>query len=796
MTNGTANVAPIDDRGSSVKTIYVKMDYEILTHFSKNLYTSPYKAIEELVVNGFDAGARNVYVTTASAAASDVVAVWDDGGAMDETGLERLWWIARSPKEEQREHPKTRRKVIGKFGIGKLASFSLGSRLTHLCRISGRWLRVTVDTRGVPRVDLSPNDDQGPSYPAEILELSEAEAREYVESVLGADNLIEAMWDSSTWTLAIIDALKGATIKDQRLRWLLGTGMPLRDDFAVYVDRTPVESKLGGTAFRILDIGHKDIREPLEASWRKEVASGDLVGDLTWTEADDGRWIVGFPNLGEVQATIRLFKESLHKGKAAELGRSHGFFIRVLDRLINPDDDKFLLHEPSYQTFYRSQFEVSVDQLDAALLADRERIDVSWGAVPELSFLQHALYLAARDQIGAWDDDLENALDTAAILPTDNRDVFRRAVTALALRRDVEGVRAADSQVRRKVLAEPDRMAELESGGFVVNTGHPLLEVLTKKIPESKRNREAHRLIDLMAVSGPLLEGELWDIGLKDKQISTVINWWNDLFTLVAQRWDVVEEDLVARARKTSYKGGREFEKAVAELFFDMGLKAEWKGAAGEGDVLVVAPLGRERFSLSVEAKGSKHPVPADNAQVGAAASHRDKAGAAHAVIVAREFAGLSKEDSAVVQEADAVKGVSIATIDVLAELHRVIKVYQYPLTVIKEVLTENTTPAAMLSRLQDLSSPTRAFDYAGVLRAIWETQGERTRPVAIYDVMESHDEWKKMADPDFTNRLIALHTLSDGLLSVIEGDKFVVMTQAPDLVVERIEANLQSLEW
>lgn len=40
-----------DSLGEQVETIYVDIDYEILSHFSSHLYQSPNKAIEEL---GFD----------------------------------------------------------------------------------------------------------------------------------------------------------------------------------------------------------------------------------------------------------------------------------------------------------------------------------------------------------------------------------------------------------------------------------------------------------------------------------------------------------------------------------------------------------------------------------------------------------------------------------------------------------------------------------------------------------------------------------------------------------------------
>ena len=47
--------------GSRTSEIEVVISYRIIQLFSDGLYTSPNKAIEELVSNSFDAGANNVH---------------------------------------------------------------------------------------------------------------------------------------------------------------------------------------------------------------------------------------------------------------------------------------------------------------------------------------------------------------------------------------------------------------------------------------------------------------------------------------------------------------------------------------------------------------------------------------------------------------------------------------------------------------------------------------------------------------------------------------------------------------
>ena len=50
------------DLGEQVDEVVLQVDYQIIEHFSENLYDSPNKAIEELVANGFDAFATAVHV--------------------------------------------------------------------------------------------------------------------------------------------------------------------------------------------------------------------------------------------------------------------------------------------------------------------------------------------------------------------------------------------------------------------------------------------------------------------------------------------------------------------------------------------------------------------------------------------------------------------------------------------------------------------------------------------------------------------------------------------------------------
>ena len=139
----------LKDDFKSVDSVELQISISIIEHFSKNLYKSASKAIEELVANSYDAAATEVSVVIPNDSVNGVIAVIDNGTSMDEAGLKLLWHIADSPKKGSNRKVKVPgmgdRDVIGKFGIGKLASYYLGDIITYVCSSSGRQLIVTVD---------------------------------------------------------------------------------------------------------------------------------------------------------------------------------------------------------------------------------------------------------------------------------------------------------------------------------------------------------------------------------------------------------------------------------------------------------------------------------------------------------------------------------------------------------------------------------------------------------------------------------------------------------------------------
>src|ERR1700730_12180798 len=96
-----AQVAPAPDNiGRETSEFSIEIGARLLEQFSGLLYSSRQKAFEELISNGWDAGADyvDVRIPTDLSTPDATMTVLDNGSSMDEKGLEQLWHIAFSPK--------------------------------------------------------------------------------------------------------------------------------------------------------------------------------------------------------------------------------------------------------------------------------------------------------------------------------------------------------------------------------------------------------------------------------------------------------------------------------------------------------------------------------------------------------------------------------------------------------------------------------------------------------------------------------------------------------------------------
>src|SRR6266404_2879294 len=365
--------------GNETEKIDVRLSYRIVRLFSEGLYASPNKAIEELVANSFDAGAQRVavFLPTDFHDQGATIAVFDDGEGMDAGGLRQHWLIGKSLKRDLAKLPLGRQQ-IGKFGIGKLATYVLANRLTHISKSGSKYYSTSMNYK---TVDERGDEEVEPKAPIKIglRELTEAQAKLAVKDWTDSKAFQKCGFklfgagSATSWTLAILSDLKDKVHEIRRgtLEWVLRTALPLRDDFSIYLDGGKLEpSKAGKGRLKRWILG-KDIDElPKPAPDEMEASE-----DKNQPKDSETRFALEHPAVGRITGYAEVYRDLL-TGKSDDLGRSHGFFVYVFGRLINVRDGHFGIppDELRHGTFGRIRVVAHMDGLDEYLQSDRERI--------------------------------------------------------------------------------------------------------------------------------------------------------------------------------------------------------------------------------------------------------------------------------------------------------------------------------------------------------------------------------------------------------------------------------------
>lgn len=388
----------------------VSLSNELVHLLSDQLYQSPVKAIEELVVNSYDADANIccAYVPVPSQTDKTFITVFDDGVGMTYEGLVNLWQIGRSDKRDEEVEKIRRRKQIGKFGIGKLAARTIANRLTYITKTDSQILTVTIDfdefvktpapkdkkgskTDSGNGTDTIPQEDHLKRVETQVREINDwtnfvqstplknmledtfkREAGEALRRLTKDSSLTDvpaALLKVKSWTLVVLEDLtaKGKSIKQGVLEWVLSTAMPLASDFELFLNSVEIKSSKESyeaiVSFEISDLPTdrlKNLKAATGEDWKKD---GKVL------KADS------FP--GGITGSVLVTKKSLYGSKSDDLRRSHGFFIKVRNRLVDYKDPLFGLTPLTYEIFNRLRVDIQADDLDEGLKASRDTVEES-----------------------------------------------------------------------------------------------------------------------------------------------------------------------------------------------------------------------------------------------------------------------------------------------------------------------------------------------------------------------------------------------------------------------------------
>lgn len=724
---------PLTTVGKTVDSIDVRLSYKIVDLFSEGLYASPNKAIEELVANAFDAGAANVHVLLSpNLHAQDAsIVVIDDGEGMDPEGLKRHWLIGSSNKRRLDDLPKGRQQ-IGKFGIGKLATYVLSEQLSHLSKRNGHYFAASMDYRNI---DREGDTEVQPTKPITIplRELTEAEAKQAArlwtnsKAFKGTRPKLFGRGSAQSWTLTAMTSLKPKVLEIRAgyLEWVLRTALPLRPDFAIWLNGKQLSSsKQGRGLLKRWVLGRDLILLPKPAPKAITVVADDA---LPTTDALHFGFDV--PLLGRVTGYAEAYKDLL-TGKSDELSRSNGFFVYVFGRLVNVDDGHFGISpdELRHGTFGRFRAVVQMDGLDQALRSNREAI--SAGPLLETAKdVLRGIFNAVRPTIDKQVADEAPAALLARKVAATPASLSRTPIVDLARsvaagrRRSRYLVLPEDTQ-RSEALARLEGRAQdgadfitgltldysaspedglarydIASGVLRINAWHPFVATFYDEF----YSKATALPLQLLAMAEVLNEARLVSMNLDSEIVDEFLSTRDQLLRYLANESGRKSAFSVALGLVNARNNPDALEDALNEAFGSLGFDVTPIGGSGKPDGVATAPLSADsrgrarRYSVSLEAKSKekdKGKVAAGTVKVSAIRRQRDAYQCNHTIVVGRDFPAKATsalaieidDDRKTSKAAGTPKTITLMTIDDLARLVRLRPLKQLGLAKLRDL--------------------------------------------------------------------------------------------------------------
>jgi hypothetical protein len=793
----------IENCGKVIDSIQVKISYRIIELFSAGLYSSPNKAFEELVCNAYDAFADNVgvYVSPDLSAEGAYIWVCDNGESMDQDGLKELWKVGVSNKRNEEREKK--RLQIGRFGIGKLATYVLANKLTYICKKDGRYLATTMDYNKV-------SDDK------ETLSLDEREVDvKQVEDLLnplitvaGKEALPFKLFgkdSADSWTFSILTSLKpkASEIKEGRLQWVLRTALPLSPGFNLFYNGKLLESS--------------KISKPIKKSWvfGKDDLTAEALDYATCREDGDQNY-VDFSALPGVHGRIDLYEDSLvDESKSSLLGRSHGIFLMVRERLVNLDDPLLGMEAFSHGAFNRTRIIIYADELDNNLASTRESIKES----RPLQQLKEYIKKKFNNEVRKFHFEEENKRQQEKSIS------HRMSQTSLTLSKRpllvfaekffqgkivnpllIEKPTAADKDkllnnlkeelsekepiikdVKWYILSSHDLLAKLDliTGTLKINLLHPFI---------ANYNEEYRSTLPLefIAITEVLTEAHLYELGLDESMVNNIMRRRDNTLRELSLS-DREGVPAVAQMLKDSISDETGLEEAVYRAFLALGFEATKIGGNGKPDGKAEAILGFndgacENYSIVFDAKSTaKNKIKAGTAKLSSIKRHQTDYKADYSVVVAVDFDGSSDSNSAISKEATQ-QNITAMKVDDLMRLLLLSAPKQIGLKSIRELFKTCYTPlqvTAWVDRIQKTEiviGPVKEL-----LEVIYDLQKTDTEPpeLALVRFKLNEKTKKNYSKADIEKLISSLKYFLPGYVSL--DSETVGIQGRPDKIMEAI---------
>jgi len=808
----------ITTAGKQIGTLPVFIGYRIIDLFSGHLYSNPAKAIEELVVNAYDAFAQNCQVILPDDWENPdaKVLVWDDGESMNLEGLRELWLVAETTKRDpnrERRAEKKGRLPIGKFGIGKLASYVVGHRISHVCKHGKQILAVTMDFSEVIPDELAPGTkrlERPKEVTLSVRELQDVEAKGLLDFAVsggppgGVALPLFGNGAPKSWTLVIVDHLKteAKAISRGRLRWIISTALPLVPDFHVFLDGQEVPpSKLSKKSLKKWQVGKKD----------------KVANDLDYKAGEDPHelepfdsWI-SIPGVGKVSGELTLYEETLLGGKSEETGRSHGFFIMVRRRLVNHDDPLFGIHVLSHATFNRLRAIIHVNDLDRELVASRESVSEEKRLILEKYLVAkfneirnwYQEYLAERDKKEGIEDRLAAIPGPLARFPMKHavdRALHDKGLTPITIQVPPEGKTVVDTIKKTEfaTLDQTDPLAvfDASTGTVKINVNHPFYV-----------NYADFQGMEAIGTAEVLLVAYLYESSLAPNEVRELLE-RRDQFLRFLVREKPRSVMIIAEQIRESVASESGLEEASHSAFRALGFEVLPLGGSGKPDGLATAVLAvrygdqtgkleTRSYSVTYDAKSTGHEkVKSGDIRMSTVDRHRDDYKADYAAVIGSDFETTTLgEKSKAVKEAKKANVTLIRARD-FARLVEASGVKPLSLSELENLFETCRSPEEAHGWISKFCSDQRTLpDIGAMLERIYKLQKEHPAdPPSIGAIKHSPKVGEPLDAPEWQIKdwLYALSRLLPGLIFVY-GDR-VELNSKPEIVIYRFQQSLQRI--
>jgi len=547
---------------------------------------------------------------------------------------------------------------------------------------------------------------------------------------------------------------------------------------------------------------------------------------LSTTEAG-----VVIPGLsGTVSGVATIYKKRLTEGKSDQYSRSHGFFVRVRERVINLEDELFGLAALNHAAWSRFSMEVYADGLREHLLSSREGVRES-DPIRLLREYLHGVFNYCRRAYAADQEKQQNGLDLDRLL--------NDAPSGIVVDPLIDGVRrAAETDQESYYVGKPDlpdgtshhdwmisfsAEASAKPFGEVLFEGTGLYDRVVRYLPETRTlmiNID-HPFIAKLIATGKtrapaayfgsaelLVDLLLQDHGFTREQIIDFLGDRDRVLRLVAgEEPSTASQVLHMLAHST--RNEKALERAVGLAFRVLGFEYERRGGNKAGpDGILYARLGRGIASLAdykvvYDSKQTNSPsVAADKVKVDSLEDFRESESADFGFFVAAAYDAQDDPNGKLNREVAAAAlrkaPISLLRVDDLRRLVELHYRYGVTLTRLRSLFETAHTVPQVRAWVDGLERELEELEPQVPLQLLLEQlerakDDDKARP-NVYSVRIMNERLKTFTPPKLIASLKAVETIIGKRWIEVENSGDVLLHHTAGQVLAEMERQLRDL--